>query len=168
MWSMHIQIPEEMSNNKDIHALSFYECYPDKSYIEVDDRRSVIVLKEKGERRKYQANNNSHEQVIVYRIDGGVIRKDSELKCDYALLTESNTLYLVELKGADYDHAVRQILNTIKLLKPDVKTLNARVVLSKVKTPNILSTDEKQLTRILRQRKGTLQRAVNILVENIS
>ena len=55
-------------------------------------------------------------------------------------------------------HALEQILSTIDVLlkKPNisVKQLNARIVLSKNRIPNLLVSKEKKLSRLLKQEYG--------------
>ena len=74
-------------------------------------------------------------------------------KCDFGFYTEDDVLILVELKGSDYCKAVDQTIHTIdKLIKePQIKIskIYARIVLSKVRNPEVRSSNEKKLIRIL-------------------
>lgn len=146
---MRIRIDEEWP---------FFNLYHDKKYIQSHDRRKNVALREKRESREYYLHNQSEQEIVVYKMDGGLIDSDKEIKCDYGIYTEQDILYLIELKGSDYIHALEQILNTIDVLlkKPNisVKQLNARVVLSKYRTPDLLATQEKKLSRILKREYG--------------
>jgi hypothetical protein len=133
----------------------------------IDDKRKNISLKDSGNPRKYIAQNPHGKGVVVYHIDGGLISDPKQSKCDYGLLTESDHLYLIELKGADYSHALEQITNTINLLMPNVASVHARVVLSKVRTPNIKVAGEKKLQKLLMKYNGDLIKKENQLVETI-
>jgi hypothetical protein len=66
-----------------------------------------------------------------------------------------------------YSHALDQIINTITLLNPQVSVVHARVVLSKVRTPNIRVTQEEKLKKLLRKYNGNLVKKENKLEENI-
>ncbi|GHV48122.1 hypothetical protein FACS1894181_03060 [Bacteroidia bacterium] len=118
--------------------MRFDEKFSDSSYIKFNDDRSIISLSENNAR--YEGYNRSRQENIVYRVDEGIIKGSSSWKCDYAIYTcQTNNLYLIELKGADYSHALEQILSTISTLLPPDISLNcvfARVVLSKVNIPN--------------------------------
>lgn len=150
---------------------TFFNTYHDDRYILSHDSRKTVVLKEPKESRVYRLNNQSGKELVVYTIDGGVITSDKVYKCDYGIYTEDNALYLVELKGREYLHALKQLLSTINILliSPGVKVnrLNARVVLSKARIPDIMPTDEKKLLAILKKNKGDFIRKCQLLEENI-
>ena len=103
--------------------------------------------------RKYSIENKSKKEIIKYKIDGGLITDDNDIKCDYGFYTEDDLLILVELKGGDYSHAIEQIINTIKLLitipKIKISSVKARIVVSKIRQPELRSSDEQKLKRIL-------------------
>ena len=151
----------------------FYQAYHDGNYIKSHDARKKVVLKERRESREYHLQNNSEQELVVYKIDGGIIEDNTLLKCDFGIYTERDILYLIELKGADYIHAIKQIQSTIDILleKPNisVKQLNARIVLSKYRSPAILSTEEKKLNRLLKTKygNGTINRQTRKMEERI-
>ncbi|MBR4625560.1 MAG: hypothetical protein IKO56_08525 [Alphaproteobacteria bacterium] len=103
--------------------------------------------------RKFVIENRSKIKILKYKIDGGLINDDNEIKCDYGFYTANDVLYLVELKGSDYGHAIDQIINTIKLLlkKPhiNVAKVNSRIVVSKITQPELCSSNEKKLKIML-------------------
>lgn len=148
--------------NKSIQAneqWQFYQEYHDSSYIISHDNRNEVVLMEPKQRKsRYKLINENNIEIVVYRVDGGIITSQEESKCDFAIYSKQKLLILVELKGGDYKHALEQLLNTIKLLffKPEVKVqqLNARVVLSKLRVPNIQISEEKQLIKLLKTKYG--------------
>lgn len=149
----------------------FFEAYSDNNYIISHDMRPIIVLKEHREKREYRLENKSSKDIVVYRIDGGLIDDNNVLKCDYGVFTEDNVLYFVELKGADYIHALEQLLSTVSILvvKPQIKVnkLNARVVLSKMNVPEIIPTQEKKLIKLLKCRNGDFIKQSQVLKEVI-
>jgi hypothetical protein len=154
-------------SNPDIHSLPFAATYCDMTYIHLDDTRSEIVLHEHREPQKYVAHNPQHKQVIAYRIDGGILSGNDVLKCDFGLLTEDDVLYLVELKGADYSHALEQLLATVRQLEPRVKVLNARVVLSRKRVPDMKLPSEQRLKKLLARFQGDLSSANKVLEETV-
>lgn len=149
----------------------FYNAYHEAGYIISHDNRKTVVLKEPGESRVYRLENPTQKEVVVYRIDGGLIASNDVLKCDNGIYTEDDVLYLIELKGADYIHALEQLLSTISILlqKPQVKMsrLNARIVLSKIRVPDIMPTQEKKLLAQVRSRNGDFVRKCQLLCEGI-
>ena len=137
---------------------SFFQTYHDSAYILRHDCSKDVPLREPKEKRTYRLLNNSGKEIVVYMIDGGIINNEEVQKCDYGIYREDNQLILVELKGADLGHAIDQISSTINILlkQPSVKVkrLNARIVLSKVRVPDTLSTKEKQLMQLLHKFYG--------------
>ena len=131
----------------------FYSRYNLKDYIIQHDCRSHTTLRERGEPQEYRINNTKRKEIVIYKIDGGVINNDSVHKCDYGVYTEEDILYLIELKGDDLDLALEQIVSTINILLKTasipVRRLNARIVLSRVRVPSTLYTKEKKLKNIL-------------------
>lgn len=103
--------------------------------------------------RKYVIENKSKIKLFKYKIDGGLINDDNEFKCDYGFYTIDDILYLVELKGRDYGHAIDQIINTIQLLlkKPQISVakVNSRIIVSKISQPELRSSNEKKLKIML-------------------
>ena len=136
----------------------FFRAYHDKSNIISHDDRRIVVLKEPRESRQYRMENPTAKELVAYRIDGGLIGSNDVLKCDNGIYTEEDALYLIELKGADYIHALEQLLSTISILleRPQIKVsrLNARIVLSKVRVPDIIPSQEKKLLAQVRKRNG--------------
>ena len=148
---------------------SFYDAYHEERYIVSHDCSSPIVCKDKGQSREYRFVNNDKKEVIKYCIDGGIISEHEISKCDFGIFTEDNQLYLIELKGGDYKHAIEQIDTTIQTLIENrnikVDRIDARVVLSKVRNPNILTTKEKKLKSKLSRYKGTLKKCTRKMEE---
>ena len=129
------------------------EKHNDPHYTKSQDRRPRISLKDKGESRKYVGENPNGLLLTVYQVDGGIFNstKAGDKKCDFAIYTESDNLYLIELKGGDYSRSLDQLENTLQqLLTIDIETpqsVQARVVLSKTKIPGTLDTKETRKRR---------------------
>lgn len=160
----------KIENNDKWH---FYQAYHDGAYIKYHTTRKKVVLKEKRESREYHLRNDSEQELVVYKIDGGIIEDNNLQKCDFGIYTEHDILYLIELKGADFNHALEQIQSTISLLLDKrnigVNQLNVRIVLSKYRNPDILSTEEKKLNRMLRTKfgNGTIKKKTRIMEESL-
>ena len=143
--------------------MTFVEKYTEQRYIEFDDKRSQIVLSDKGEPRKYCAYNTRRQRVVAYRVDGGIVTDKTQSKCDYALWTENNRVYFIELKGGDYSHALEQISSTIANLvqepKIDAEEIHARIVLSKGRAinANVANTHVARLKTLLKRYNGSLE-----------
>ena len=133
------------------------------------DNRSIINIEEN--KRKYIGKNINNEEFALYRIDGCVIIDGQ--RCDFLLLNcDENELvaYFIELKGADLLHAIRQIDTTINLLCSELKdftAIHARIVLSKVNSPDIKRVDYIKLEKKIRKLGGTIKQQVRILEEKI-
>jgi len=82
-----------------------------------DKRQKRIVSKEK--RSSHTAVNKNGQLVRQYLIDGDVIKDKHVIKCDYLVLNdEKKTAYFIELKGSKVVHAIEQIEETAKRLRP--------------------------------------------------
>ena len=153
--------------------LSFYEKYNDKRYIEQRGKIKLIVAEEKG--MVYRLKNEAQKKIFKYKIDGGLIQsqKEGDNKCDYGIYTEDKWLILVELKGRNYNHAVTQILSTIKLLELEKKgmvdKLYARAVLSNAHdVPKIKTSDEAKLDMIIKGKGGNVKKQSQKMEEKLS
>lgn len=151
--------------------MKFYEKYSDSSYVESDGRHSIIQASDKGSPCKWHGINTTKKRVIKYRVDGGIISSYTEQKCDYAVYVEGDCIYLVELKGADYGHALEQIEATLdKLIRnPQIETssVNGRVVLTRGKLPNLRYSKETSLDKKLKKLNGTLASKTRLFEEEI-
>lgn len=136
----------------------FFLAYHDAAYILRHDCSKEVSLHEPGESQTYRFHNKSGKEIVVYRIDGGLINNDNVLKCDNGIYTEVDSLYLIELKGADLNHALDQINSTIEILIKSssikIKKLNARIVLSRVSIPRITASKENKLKQLLHKSYG--------------
>lgn len=151
-----IQTVEEQKNSGNTKTYAFYEEYHDSSYIDSHDKRTTVKLKEHGEDRIYYLQNDVNKELVVYKIDDGLIKaKDAkDNKCDYGIYTEDELLILVELKGGNYKKAIQQLTNTTNILGLNgtnkIKKLLVRTVLSNARSvPNITSTDLARLKQII-------------------
>ena len=86
------------------------------------DRRSEIKCEEK--KKKYILENSMKNQVISFRMDGGIIVVDSSVpdklnKCDFLFVVHSQerSAILIELKGMDVPKALKQIQETAHFRK---------------------------------------------------
>lgn len=89
--------------------MKFTEKYNDKTYIISQDKRQIVSLKDHGESRKYVGRNPGKLELSVFRVDNGICKssKSGDQKCDYAIYTGNDNLYLIELKGADYSTVIK-------------------------------------------------------------
>lgn len=136
----------------------FYQAYHDEKYILRHDCSKIVPLREPKEDRIYRLYNQKEKEIVFYQIDPDLIKNEGVLKCDNAIYTEDDILFLIELKGGELSRAIDQINSTIDiLLKPHnikPKKLNARIVVSKVRAPNLLTSKENKLKQLLRKSYG--------------
>lgn len=86
--------------------------------IEVSDCRSNVKCEER--KKKYVLENTKKNHVILYKMDGGIIRQDKKVplgtcKCDYLFVINGKECdaILTELKGVDVAHSLKQIDGTL-------------------------------------------------------
>lgn len=102
--------------------ISFIPDILKSSILSDPDNRNTFVLKEKN--AKYIANNKNHKTAISIQIDGSLIKSTDSKKCDKGLCIEDKRIFLIELKGVDFNTACEQLLvtyTTISPLIPDFK-----------------------------------------------
>lgn len=149
------------------------ECYSDDLFIEFQDNRSTVVLKDRGVGNvSYRGENRNRNELIAYKVDNGIIRDESVLKCDYALYTiSSDSIRFVELKGSDLIKAIRQITSSIEKVIDrhgiQINKVHARIVLSKHRVPDSRFTYQMNLEKLLKKRNGNLIKACRVLKEDI-
>ena len=81
----------------------------------------LIVLSDKGRKSKIIFGNKQQDQIEIWMVDGGVIKGNKTLKCDYLVFDVNKKEHYVELKGKDINHAFEQIISTIIRLSKDKK-----------------------------------------------
>lgn len=89
----------------------------------VESSEENITRKERGKR--YNLQNPKHNKIIVYHVDGGIVRFESNTKaCDYLYVLDTSKKSLaifIELKGTSILQALKQIEETMGLLKEGLK-----------------------------------------------
>ncbi len=146
-----------------------------KKCIDFLDNRSRIKCEEKG--KTYildQSKECPRHEIIKFFVDKGIItdpEASTNYKCDNALLVrDSGIVVLVELKGSDTHHAIKQLSAT--LLQKDLypawssqRRVFGRVVCRST-PPRIQNTDEyMDLKEELHLLNGNLKIAEEIMVE---
>lgn len=121
------------------------------------DKRNIVQCCENG--KIYRAHNRSNKTVALFHVDNG--QNPTIKKCDYAIEVDDNVLIiLIELKGADIKTASEQIYSTIETLNlkcQKVKIL-VRIILSKVKLPDVRSSQYIRLERLIASLNGDLKK----------
>ena len=104
-----------------------------------EGRHSVFSATEEG--CTYVGYNPEEKYIRQFLIDGDVFPKGKEpTRCDVLLLDDvEQKSYYIELKRSDIPKAVRQIENTIPLIKDSIQdyTVFCRIVISKARTHKI-------------------------------
>ena len=146
-----------------------------KNCIDFFDNRSRIKCEEKG--KTYildQREEHPRHEIIKFIVDKGIITEpeaSTVCKCDNALLVrDSGIVVLVELKGSDTHHAIKQLSATLSQEKlcsawKSQKKVFGRVV-CKSTPPRIWNTDEcMDLKETFLSLNGNLKIAEEIMVE---
>lgn len=153
--------------------MTFVEKYSNPQYVISDDNRKRITLRDKGEQRKFVVQNISYQRIVTFRVDGGIITDKTKNKCDYALWTEHDKVFFVELKGGSYSDALCQVEETIMQLihhsAITTKEVHARIVLSTGRAVGATTSNkhEVKLKRLLKKYNGTLRKSSIIMEERI-
>lgn len=129
--------------------MSDENCNPFGKCEEQRGKIKVIVCAEKS--KKYEYINGSKHFIVKIRVDGCLIKTETERKCDFMILNcnEPKKAYLIELKGHDLNHAASQILNVINLFQRELLAyeIHARIVLSRAFQGDIQSENYVKLQR---------------------
>ena len=89
-----------------------------------DKRQPIIVSQDRRSDCQHRAQNvvkqnNLRSAVRRYKIDGNIIIDGN--KCDYLVLNDDlKTAYLIELKGKDIHHAIKQLEDTLNIMKENL------------------------------------------------
>ncbi len=135
---------------------------------ECDERKTVVAEEHK---KKYILQNPEEQRVCKIKVDGCFNNDETAKKCDFLVLDcKGSQAFFVELKGAKLMRAIEQIDESIsrKLhLLPGFK-INARIVLSKDKTPNLKNNPKYiRFAKRLRDLGGTLKKGTRIIEESL-
>lgn len=93
-----------------------------KSVIAGPDDRSVFVLEEKG--KKWVGKNQSKRHGFTFQVDKDLMKSVETRKCDKGLFLKNKDVYLVELKGVDFNTACKQLNVTLGFLKENLDSCN--------------------------------------------
>jgi hypothetical protein len=131
-------------------------------------KHKQVVFKDDKVSRKYIGKNSNQKDLIGLRVDDCLIKEGQ--KCDYLLINiNDKTLYFIELKGSDLIKAIDQIDRTLDILLPRIEhqIVNGRVVLSRVSTPDLVSSRYIKLKKRLKDLNGTLEQKSVLMEETI-
>ena len=90
----------------------------EKSILFGPDNRSIFVLEEKG--KKWIGKNINKKIGFTFQIDKDLIKSVESKKCDKGLCLENKNVYLVELKGIDFNTACKQLKVTLDFFKEEL------------------------------------------------
>lgn len=151
-----------MKNN-----ISFIPDILKSSIISGPDNRNTFVLEEKN--AKYIANNKNHKNAISFQIDGNLIKSTASKKCDKGLCIEDKRIFLIELKGVDFNTACKQLdetYTTLSSLIPDFQ-YKCRAVVRKMPSKNNYPYSYRLLLSKLPKETDSFKSASAVLEENI-
>jgi len=134
------------------------------------DNRPNVVLSDHKSRCEYRGTNPLRKELVHYRIDGHVLPSSANKKCDHLLMNlPDQRAYFVEIKGSDLTQAAKQINQTINELSPQLKgySLEARVVLTKVNSPDLRASDYLKLQKRMKALGGSLEKATSVYNEKL-
>lgn len=132
--------------------------------IEQEGNIKIVVCQEKG--RKYVLNNISEKYIRKIHVDGNLIK--TGVRCDYAVdISDGDSVYLIELKGSDKEHAFEQLLVTLDFFhkKYTTKKYFCRALLSRTKSPNLMGKNEKLLMKAVKEKRCENVNSASILFD---
>ena len=120
-----------------------------KSIISGPDSRKLFVLEEKG--KKWIGKNINKKIGFTFQIDKDLIKSVETKKCDKGLFLENGDVYLVELKGVDFNTACKQLIVTLDYCKENLGEYNyfCRVVGKEIPKKELYSTSYRSLKSML-------------------
>lgn len=93
-----------------------------KSIIDGPDSRKLFVLEEKG--KKWVGKNVNKKIGFSFQIDNKLIKNIESKKCDKGLFLENKDVYLVELKGVDFNTACKQLKISLDFCRQNLGDYN--------------------------------------------
>ena len=121
----------------------------EKSILFGPDNRSIFVLEEKG--KKWIGKNINKKKGFTFQIDKDFMKDVETKKCDKGLFLENGDVYLVELKGVDFNTACKQLIVTLDYCKENLGEYNyfCRVVGKEIPKKELYSTSYRSLKSML-------------------
>jgi hypothetical protein len=128
------------------------------------DTRKTVVCEDEKSKTEYRYENKASDELSKYKVDGCLIKEESEgERCDYLLENcTKKILYFIELKGSDLIKAIKQINHSIDVLYKDFEneeyTVHARIVVTRVGVPNLKNNSYYiKLQKKVKKLKGELK-----------
>ena len=120
-----------------------------KSIITGPDSRKLFVLEEKG--KKWIGKNINKKNGATFQIDKDFMKDVETKKCDKGLFLENGDVYLVELKGVDFNTACKQLILSLNYCKENLGKYNyfCRVVGKEIPKKELYSTSFRLLKSML-------------------
>ena len=137
------------------------------SIIAGPDSRKLFVLEEKG--KKWIGKNIAQKIGFTFQIDKDLMNDIESKKCDKGLFLENNDVYLVELKGVDFNTACKQLLVTLDFCKQNLGKYNyfCRVIAKELPSKNNYPTSYRQLLAKLPKENKCFYAKSNVLEEEV-
>ena len=150
-----------------MHKDNFVPSLLQNSIIDGLDSRKLFILEEKG--KKWIGKNVKQKQGFTFQIDKDLMKNVDSKKCDKGLFLENNDVYLVELKGVDFNTACKQLLVTLDFCKENLGKYNyfCRVVAKELPSKNNYPTSYRQLLAKLPKDKKYFDKRSFVLEEEI-
>ncbi len=129
------------------------------------DQRSKVACGEKS--KKYVLDNTQKRTVLSYKMDGGIIVMDKTVppetqKCDYLYVIEEEKpeVILIELKGTDVAHSLKQMDGTLEQFRDFFEGMShvyGRVVVTSFAPKLLADPSYANLKKKLKRYNGNLK-----------
>lgn len=112
----------------------------DDKIITVEENKKILYIK-----------NDNRIKIKVCRVDDCIISNDNK-KCDFLIVIEEDNPYrfiLLELKGTNYAHAIKQIIETAEVLNFSnfKSSISRESIIVGSSSPKISTTMQKELRK---------------------
>lgn len=133
------------------------------------DNRKTIICRDKKGKCTYEGRNSDSKTFCLYQLDDCLIKGDVK-KNDFLLInSEEEKTYFIELKGSDLVKAIRQVDNSITDLLPKFRDykIYGRIVLTRVNTTDLRSSEYRNLKKRLEKTGGDLKQESGRMIEKL-
>lgn len=96
---------------------------------------NIVVLdpSSRNNRSKFRLYNPKRAYIKIVQVDDCVIREG--VRCDYLLILPDGEEFYIELKGANVQHAVKQIARSIETLACDCQSTSKQCFIASTRCP---------------------------------
>ncbi|MFK7949949.1 MAG: hypothetical protein AB8G11_20330 [Saprospiraceae bacterium] len=138
--------------------------------LEFSDKRKTIICKDKRAKSVYEGRNHDLKTFCKYHLDSCLIKGSKTKKNDFLLInSDERKSYFIELKGSDLVKAIHQVDSSVTALQSKFKgyAIYGRIVLTRVNTTDLRSSEYRKLKKRLERTGGNLKQESQKMIEHL-